>query len=938
MFADFTRPSRQAVFANLLLPFFAVPLPAQQPRIPGRIDDSRTVVLRGRVSPRIRHANDLGPMAPSAPMRGMTLLLKPTTGQRTALDELLAQQREPSSPNFHRWLTPEQYADRFGAGNADIAKITAWLESQGFEVDMVARSRTWITFSGTAGQARNAFHTAIHRYLRNGETHYANDADPSIPAALAPLVAGIRGLNNFRLKPRSHRKPAITSASGLHSIAPDDFAVIYNVAPLYQAGIDGTGMKIVVAGQTGIVTSDIDAFRARFHLPPQNLQQILVPRRPDPGIITDELGEADLDIEWAGAVARNAATIYVYSDDVWQSALYAIDQNLAPVLSMSYGNCEESDIVDLPTLQSAAQQANAQGMTFLAAAGDAGAADCEDLDAYIAQNGFAVDAPGSVPEVTAMGGTQFNEQGGTYWSNSNTANGASALSYIPEIAWNDTPAGGGLAATGGGSSIFFPRPSWQTGPGVPDDAFRHVPDLALNSSAEHDGYYVYSGGSAGLYGGTSVAAPAMAGIVCLLNQYLVSAGSLAQPGLGNINPALYRLAASTTGIFHDIAAGDNAVPCVPGSPDCTNGQLGYTAGPGYDRVTGLGSIDAFQLIHQWTSRPAVNASIVASIDQNPVFQLPRPDLRGNLWVFTLTLNEEAGIGARLTGLGIDGTNYDTRIVDFFGSDVIAAGHAISATLGFPSLSVPKNVAFVFSGVDSAGAPWTVNLSVPFQGVRTPLVVGGLTNAASGAQVYAPGMIMAVYGTAMGNFAQLAGAVPLPQYLAGFEATVNGVAAPLYYVSPGQVNIQIPYETQPGQATLVIGNPFENVSATFTVVPAAPGIFMFPDGTVNPSRSGSRGQITTLFITGEGQVQPQPATGEAPSAFTPLSRLPRPILPVTVTVGGVAAALQFVGIPPGLVGVTQINFQVPPTAPLGLQPVVVRVGSVPSPAAQFTVNP
>ncbi|MCZ2148896.1 MAG: S8 family serine peptidase [Bryobacterales bacterium] len=938
MCANFTRPFLRAVFAGCLLSVFGGLLPAQQVRISGRIDNGRTVVLRGRVSPRAHPEDDLGPMAPSAPMRGMTLLLKATAGQQAALEQLLAQQREPSSPNYHRWLTPEQYADRFGVSAADIAKITSWLESQGFEVDMVARSRTWITFSGTAGQTRGAFHTAIHRYLRNGEVHYANYANPAVPAALAPLVAGIRGLNNFRLKPRSRRKPEMTSASGLHSIAPDDFAVIYNVAPLYQAGIDGTGMKIAVVGQTGINTSDIDAFRSRFRLPAQNLQQILVPRRPDPGIITDELGEADLDIEWAGAVARNATTIYVYSDDVWQSALYAIDQNAAPVLSMSYGNCEESDLVDLPSFQSAAQQANAQGMTLLAAAGDLGAADCEDLTAYVAQNGYAVDAPGSVPEVTAMGGTMFNEQGGAYWSNNNTANGASALSYIPEVVWNDTAAGGGLAATGGGSSIFFPRPAWQAGPGVPNDSVRHVPDLALNSSAEHDGYYVYTGGSAGLYGGTSAAAPSMAGIICLLNQYLVSTGALRQPGLGNINPALYRLAQSTTGIFHDITAGNNTVPCVPGSPDCVNGQLGITAGPGYDRVTGLGSVDAYNLVRQWTSRPAVNASIVASIDQNPVFQQARPDSRGNQWVFTLTLNEEAGIGARLTGLSIDGTSYDTQITSFFGTDSIAAGHSISATLGFKTLSVPRNVAFVFSGVDSGGAPWTVNLSIPFQGIQTPLAVGGLSNAASGQQAYAPGMIMAVYGTAMGNFAQPAGAVPLPQYLAGFEATVNGVAAPLYYVSPGQVNVQIPYETQPGQAKLVIGNPYENVSTTFTVAPAAPGIFMFADGSVNPSRSGSRGQIVTLFVTGEGQVRPSLATGDTPSPLTPLSRLPRPALPVAVTVGGVAAGLQFVGIPPGLVGVTQINFVVPQTVPPGEQQVVVQVGNVSSPAAKFTVNP
>ncbi len=206
-----------------------------------------------------------------------------------------------------------------------------------------------------------------------------------------------------------------------------------------------------------------------------------------------------------------------------------------------------------------------------------------------------------------------------------------------------------------------------------------------------------------------------------------------------------------------------------------------------------------------------------------------------------------------------------------------------------------------------GNPWTQTLSVPFDGPQPPLVVGGASNAASGQQSYAPGMLLSVYGTALGDFVQSAGTIPLPQYLAGFEAWVNGVTAPLYYVSPDQVNIQIPYETQPGTAMLTVGNPYVNVNYNLTIVPAAPGIFMTNGFAAAPFSSAARGQISTLFITGEGQVSPSLADGTTPASGTPLARFPSRKLPVTVTVAGQNATIDFIGIPSGLVGVTQINY-------------------------------
>jgi uncharacterized protein (TIGR03437 family) len=918
---------------SLIYGLASVSLFAQADRVRAAVDNRQRVALHGFVHPAAKAANDTGAVGDSFVLPAVTMAFQPAAAQQAALDQLLTEQQDPSSPNFHKWLTPEQYADRFGVSGNDLSKVNAWLTSQGFQVTQTARGRNWVTFSGTAGQVKSAFNTEIRRYNVGGAAHYANSAEPSIPAALSGIVSGVRGLNDFKMKPRLRKalSPQLLSPRGQHNIGPADFAAIYDVAPLYAAGVDGTGQKIAVVGQTAIKLSDITAFRTQSNLPAINLQQVLA--GTNPGISNNDLPEADLDIEWSGAVAKNATIMYVYSGDVWTSALYAVDNNVAPVITMSYGTCEQSDLGDLPSFRAAAQQANAQGITWLASSGDSGAADCEDLGASIAQDGLAVDVPGSIPEITSMGGTTLNEgsDSGSYWNSS-----GAAISYIPETVWNDTAIDAALSAGGGGASVYFSRPGWQTGPGVPTDAFRHVPDLAFSASADHDGYFVYSGGGAGYYGGTSVGAPTMAGIVALLNHYLVSTGGQSQAGVGNINPALYRLGQNSPGVFHDVSAGNNAVPCAVGSPNCTSGTMGIAAGANYDAASGWGSVDATNLIHQWTSQAPRASAVVASLDQNPVFQ-QQPDAKGNSWVFNLTLQEEAGIATKLTGMSINGVDYTSQIASLFGGASIPAAGSITAKIGLANIAVPANVPFTFSGVDAGGAQWSQPLSVPFQGFQTQLSVGGVSNAATGQQVYAPGMILSIYGAALGTFVESAYTIPLPQYLAGFSATINNVTAPIYYVSPTQVNVQVPYETQPGRATLVIWNPYTSVTYRFQVAASAPGIFTFSDGTINPYRSASRGSEIAIYITGEGAVAPALATGATPS---PHAVTPTPTLPVSITVGGIAVPpsnIEFTGIPSGLVGVTQINFTIPSTVPLGMQPVVVTVGSASSPAANINVT-
>ncbi|HVA94803.1 MAG TPA: S53 family peptidase, partial [Candidatus Dormibacteraeota bacterium] len=607
-----------------------------RPRIAGQVDESQLTVLRGNMHPLARAQYDQGRVSPSFPLERITMMFQMTAAQQADLAALLAAQQNPTSPSFHQWLTPAQYGDRFGLAQADLNKVTAWLQAQGLEIVETPASRNMIVFNGTAAQVESAFHIQFHNYNANGRKFYANSAEPSIPSALSGVVAGFRGLNNYRLKPRAIRKsplsgipqPHFTSGiSGNTYVTPGDFAVIYDLNPLYSAGtaIDGTGQNIVVAGQSNIVLADIAAFRTAAGLPPKTPTVILT-TATDPGVLdsTGDEQESSLDVEWAGAVAKNAMIIFVYSNNgAFDAVQYAITNNLAPVISVSYGTCEALlSSSDLASLTVMAQQANAQGITLVSSVGDGGATDCDGtLGNYPATLGLNVDVPGSLPYVTGVGGTEFDEGNGSYWKTTTVPGPdiiTSAKSYIPEMAWNDTSVQNGLFAGGGGASSLFGKPSWQTGTGVPNDGARDVPDISLNASPVHDPYLIcdqfqpsgsntytssclngtfrYSDNSLQAYGGTSFGAPTFAGIVALINQKTGSNGQ------GNLNYILYPLAASSSTAFHDVTTGDNKSPCTSGTQDCPDGSaIGFTAGLGYDQVTGLGSIDATNLVNAWSS-------------------------------------------------------------------------------------------------------------------------------------------------------------------------------------------------------------------------------------------------------------------------------------------------------------------------------------------------
>ena len=272
--------------------------PAFADRIQGPIDRNRTVVLQGDTQPRALAEDDRGLLDPSTIIGGMRMVLKPTARQAADLENLLEEQRNPGSPDFRNWLTPEQFGERFGVSERDLGMLTSWLEAQGFAVAQVARARNWITFSGTAAQIALAFHTELHCYQTGDETHFANATEPSVPAALADVVSALRGLDYYKPRPQHARlSPEYTTTGGSHYLAPDDLATIYDITALYNAGFSGTGQKLVIAGQTDINLSDIGTFRSTFHLPVNPPQVVLT--GPDPGVSPGDQVEADLDLEWS---------------------------------------------------------------------------------------------------------------------------------------------------------------------------------------------------------------------------------------------------------------------------------------------------------------------------------------------------------------------------------------------------------------------------------------------------------------------------------------------------------------------------------------------------------------------------------------------------------------------------------------------------------------
>ena len=567
------------------------------------INEADRVVKHGNVHPLARAEFDRGSADLNLPMENMILSLSPRASAKADLDTLLADVQNPKSPNFHHFLTPQEFGLRFGPTDQDVADAANWLKSHGFRIEEIANSKLWINFSGNVQQVESAFQTNIRQFEVNGQIHYANATDPSIPRAFSGLVEGVVSLHDFPLHHDANVAQLPGNANnvdGSHSLAPGDFATIYNLTPLYNAGIDGTGQTIAVMGRTDIVLGDVQFFRSTFLLPAKDPIFIHNGNAPGDQKGTEEL-EADLDVEWSGAVAKNATIKFVISkstrttDGVTLSAQYTVNNNVAPVMSTSFGLCEQSLGATGNTFwNNLWAQAAAEGITVFVSTGDTGAAGCDANDAPVgtiqAVNGIA-----STPNNIAVGGTEFNEGAGIFWAAGNNPDLSSALGPIPEIVWNESanvPGGVGIRSTGGGVSTIYAKPAFQAGPGVPADGFRDIPDVSL-TAAGHDAYLIVQGHTNNTTGlenvfGTSAASPSFAGIMALVVQ---KTGSLQ----GNANSVLYSMAATQfaggTAVFNDITSGNNSVP----------GVAGFSAAPGYDQATGWGSVNAANLVNTWNN-------------------------------------------------------------------------------------------------------------------------------------------------------------------------------------------------------------------------------------------------------------------------------------------------------------------------------------------------
>jgi subtilase family serine protease len=618
-------------------------------RITKSIDNSERAPISGSHSPMARASNDVGRVPSGGMLQGMSIVFRRSAAQEAALRGLVAAQQNPASILYHHWLTPLEFADRFGMAEADIEKLESWLEQQGFSLEGVSHSKNRITFSGTVGQAEAAFGFELHYYKADGKTHYAPSTDLSIPAALSSVVETVTNLSSFRPRgyvkskpPQLASKPDFTSGQSQdHFLTPGDVATIYDIKAAYTAGYTGDGQSIAVVGQSYIEVSDIENFQNAAGLTVKDPTLVLVPNSGTAAVSTSDEAESDIDLEYSGGIATGATIYLVYVGNnanysVWDSISYAVDTQIAPIISASYGSCEtELGTSGYSSLNAIMEQAAAQGQTVIAAAGDDGSTSCSGYTDLTTsqQEALSVNFPASSEYVTGLGGTEFPtadvaSSNTTYWE---PAVGgdliSSALSYIPEQVWNDDSTTYGISSGGGGVSTQTSRPSWQTGvTGIPSGNFRLVPDISLDSSPENAGYLYcssdtsftdISGSCANGFrdtsdttltvaGGTSFAAPMFAGMMALINQKLNSTGE------GVVNSTLYTLAANSTTYataFHDIVNGSNK--CTAGSTYCsTAGESAYAATTGYDEASGLGSVDLYNLLTSWptTSASSLDAS------------------------------------------------------------------------------------------------------------------------------------------------------------------------------------------------------------------------------------------------------------------------------------------------------------------------------------------
>ncbi len=716
-----------------------------------RIADAGDLSARTRMSAQlpawVNPARDAGP-APDEAEVGLTFILTRTPELQAAFEKLLADQQNPASASYHQWLSPQQIGAQFGPTQHDIAAITAWLAGNGLTVKEVTPSRLFIHAYGPASVAGSALGTTFRMFNSLGKTHLSAATEPAIPAAFAGVIGSIAGLTDVELTPQSRISAPVLPTRGTHGDAnpnytsgqyhyvfPGDFATIFDIKPLYNAGINGAGQKVAVIGRTAIYPSDITAFESISALP-NNPPNIIVPSTGvTPSVSINDEGESDLDLERVVGTAPNATLDFVTSgtangyNGIYVAAQYEVQTQLDPILTLSYGGCEANAGASGVSLWSTLfSQAAAEGITVFVSSADSGAATCDTQFAPAPATQIrSINYICSNPYNTCVGGTELVDTTNptTYWATSNGTGDASALSYIPEGGWNDpTQVSNGVTsyivqASGGGASTIVAKPTYQTGVGVPADGFRDVPDVSFPASG-HDGYFgceaditSFNGncatGGGVIFSGTSAAAPSWAGVTALLNQK-------AGVSQGNLNYSIYRLAANTAnGAFHDITPATTGIAtCDINTPSlCNNstpapttlqgGLVGYPVTVGYDQVTGWGSVDVAKFV---AAAVTPYQGTFTTVTANPT-----TIVAGATSTFTATVTNTVG-----------GT--PTGTVQFYSNGIAAANAigapvkltggttAVSAPIGFPTAGTYSITAIysgdtIFTGSNSAAITLTV---------------------------------------------------------------------------------------------------------------------------------------------------------------------------------------------------------------------------------------
>jgi subtilase family serine protease len=692
---------------------------------------------------------DLGSLPDATPM-SVQLVLARSPELQTAFDQLLEDQQNPNSPRFHQWLTPEQLGQQYGPTQHDLDALTGWLSAQGLTVSSISPSRVLVRATGTAASIGSAFKTSFHQFTFAGVPQYSATSEPVVPAALAPILSTIAGLSQVTLHPTSHiqalpapratpgAKPDYSSTNGTHYLFAGDFATIYDINPLYTANIKGSGQKVAIIGESQVVTSDITEYESLSAISTNTPNTIVVPAGSggsNPGIVMGDEGESDLDLDRVIGVAPSVTADFVISGSsptLGQGIGIAIDYEINnlkdPVMTLSYGACEAAaGSANTLGFASSMSSAAAEGISVFISSDDSAAAGCDAaFTAAPAVQQLSINYLCASQYVTCVGGTEFNDTASpsSYWAATNSTGEVSALGYIPEGGWNEsltssnTPT---VAGSGGGVSVYVTKPSFQTGIGVPADGYRDVPDVSF-TAASHDGYFgceadaTFSGGATGdcskgqgvVSSGTSAAAPGWAGVAALLNEKLGSAQ-------GNLNPLIYRLGSLTTSNpFHDVTPATAGVsPCVLTTPSlcnnstpsptaATGGLAGYAVTPGYDLVTGWGSIDVFNFV----TAASTQASLTAT--STTLTASPTTIKTTQTVVFTATVSATSGTPTGAIQFNSNGTALGAPVT-------LVNGVATSPAESFPTIG-SYTITAVYSGsstfADSASQALTLAVTAP----------------------------------------------------------------------------------------------------------------------------------------------------------------------------------------------------------------------------------